>query len=200
MPIDPPADAARTEHDDAVLLDRVARGDRTAFEGLYHRYQPRLARYVYRVLRRAEPVDEIVNDTLLAVWRGAGRFEGRSRVSTWILGIAYRLALKSLARSRREPPTVEASILEQRPSPEGRSAHRREQRLTIEAALETLSVEHRTVVELTYVHGLSYPEIAQVVGIPVGTVKTRMFHARRAMRRLLAGPTAARPEAQEAES
>lgn len=171
--------------DDRRLLRRIAAQDRAAFEVLYHRYYRRLFGYVFKITRRAELVEEIVNDVLLVVWQTAGRFEGRSQPSSWILGIAYRRALKSLARQRRgEDDALDPQWSSPEAGPE-RSTARREEASALGRALEALSPEQRAVVELTYFHGLAYREIAEVLSCPENTVKTRMFHARRRLRQLL---------------
>lgn len=173
--------------DELALLERVRRGDRSAFEAIYHRFHRPLGAYLLRLIRRPEAVDELVDDTLLVVWKGAGRFDGRSRLSTWIFGIAYRKALKALEkRSRRRDDAALGTAGEpvERHTPEG-AWDRRERAALVTAALEHLSPEQRAVVVLTYYQGLSYPEIADLVGCPLGTVKTRMFHARRKLAALL---------------
>jgi len=188
----PRASASASIEDEAVLLHRVAQRDRHAFELLYRLYYRRLTRFLEQVMRRPHLVEEVVNDTMLVVWRKADGFNHASRVSTWIFAIAYRKALKALKRSerRREVPwDGEGSSAE---GPESamieREAHHR-----LRHALTTLSAEQRAVVELTYYHGYAYREIAQIVGCPVDTVKTRMFHARRKLKALLqatGGPAA----------
>jgi RNA polymerase sigma factor (sigma-70 family) len=177
------------DDDDRMLLERVAERDRGAFEALYRRYAPRLFGFVHRVVRRAEQVEDVVHETLLVVWRDAARFDGRARVSSWILGIAYRCALKALtrdatrgARELRMPEPPERADLE--PGAESRLAAR-ERADAIRGALGDLSPEQRAVVELTFYQGCSYREIAAIQDCPVNTVKTRMFHARRRLRRLL---------------
>ena len=178
---------------DELLLERVAAKDRAAFQELYHRYYQRLFGYVYKVMRRPELVEEAVNDTLFAVWQGARSFDGRSRPSTWILGIAHRQALKALSRQRRRDRDGHLEPVDFTPAapegPESLAAHR-ELASALGRALAQLPPEQRAVVELTYFHGCSYPEIAVVLDCPVNTVKTRMFHARRRLRGLLAGAAA----------
>jgi RNA polymerase sigma factor (sigma-70 family) len=176
---------------DATLLERVAGGDQGAFEHLYHRYHRRLFGYLLRVLRRPPLIEEVLDDVMLAIWQGAHRFDGRSRASTWILGIAHHKALKALERARREsdreagePPEA----IDQIPAPgrePDRVAARSELRSKLRSAMEVLSPVQRAVVELTFFYGYSYPEIAEIVGCPVGTVKTRMFHARRLLKERL---------------
>ena len=175
---------------DELLLERVAEKDRSAFQELYQRYYQRLFGYVHKVIRRPELVEEAVNDTLLAVWQGARSFDGRSRPSTWIFGIAHRQALKALTRQQRRDRDGDLEPADFTPAagegPESLAAHR-ELASSLGRALAQIPAEQRAVVELTYFHGCSYPEIAAILDCPVNTVKTRMFHARRRLRGLLAG-------------
>ena len=183
-PLPSPPDAG----DELALVDRVRRGDRGAFETIYKRFHRPLGAYLLRLTGRPEAVDELVDDTLLVVWRGAARFDGRSRLSTWIFGIAYRKALKHFERQRREAShlgVAEGEPVAADDAPDRRHA-RRELAQQVVAALDRLPAEQRSVVMLTYYQGLSYPEIAAVMDCPLGTVKTRMFHARRKLARLLA--------------
>jgi RNA polymerase sigma-70 factor, ECF subfamily len=174
-------------NDELALLRRVAAKDRKAFEALYHLYYRRLFGYLLKLTRRVDLVEEVLNDVMLAVWKGAASFDGRSRVSTWIFGIAYHKALKVLAR-RPEEPDDERERPEPLDTEEPESlAARRELAGVLGRALGALSPEQRAVVELTYYYGLAYQEIAEIVGCPVNTVKTRMFHARRRLRDLLPG-------------
>lgn len=176
---------------DARLLERVAGGDQQAFEDLYHRYHRRLFGYLLRLLRRPALIEEVLDDVMLAVWQGARRFDGRSQASTWILGIAHHKALKALERAKRtaeregdEPPDPETESSGENRGPEA-AAVRSELRRKLRSAMEVLSPVQRAVVELTFFYGHSYPEVAEIVGCPVGTVKTRMFHARRLLKERL---------------
>ena len=169
------------------LIGRVAAGDLRAFEQLYRAYHARLTRFLDRMTRRRGVVEEVLNDTMLVVWNRSDRFDGSSKVSTWIFAIAYRKALKVL---QRHDEAVEDETLDERPAPgDGpeQQAENRQARAQLGRALEALSDDHRMVVELTYFHGMGYREIAEIVDCPVDTVKTRMFHARRRLRALLAG-------------
>ncbi len=171
-------------NDDRALMAAIANGDRRAFEELYHRYYQRLFAFLLRLTRRPAVVEELLQETLLAVWRSSHRFAGRSAPSTWILGIAYHLGLKSLRRANRHVTTNDLSWPRHEPGPDLLFDHQ-ERASRIGKALGELSPEQRAVVELTFVHGLSYPEIAEILECPVNTVKTRMFHARRRLRELL---------------
>jgi RNA polymerase sigma-70 factor (ECF subfamily) len=174
--------------DDSALIRRIAAKDRKAFEALYQLYYRRLFGYLVKVTRRVELVEEVLDDVMLAIWSGAGRFDGRSRPSTWIFGIAYHKAVKALARRRPDeagaPGAEEEASHVDHDEPESLMA-RRELSDVVGRALATLPAEQRAVVELTYYYGRSYGEIAEIVGCPVNTVKTRMFHARRKLRKLL---------------
>lgn len=180
-------DAGQVPVDEETLLSRIVERDADAFESLYRAYYPRLFGYLFRILRRTDTVEEVINDVMMVVWRQAERFRGDSRISTWIFGIAYRQAMKSIRRNRSQPILLEP---EDRLLPiESKDAEddliEQELRLTLNVALERLSPKHRAVVELTYYYGYSYPEIAAIIGCPENTVKTRMFHARRKLQSLL---------------
>ena len=165
-----------------ALLERVKERDRCAFEELYHLYFRRLCGYVLRVVRREEIVEETVNDVMFVVWTDAAKFQGRSRVSSWIFGIAYRRGLKLLSREER----LAAEVTEPWAGPTAAEPRQRQElRWSLDKAFAGLSADHRAVVELTYFQDRSYREIANIVGCPVNTVKTRMFHARIRLRRIL---------------
>jgi RNA polymerase sigma-70 factor (ECF subfamily) len=173
-----------------LLLDRIQHGDVRAFEELYRSYHARLARFLINLTRRPQLVEEVLNDTMLAVWEKPGNFRGASKLSTWIFGIAYRKAMKAL---RRHDDPVEYQPVEAADeddiSPHEASWRGQRERLLLEA-IQQLSADHRAVVDLTYFHEMTYREIAEIVACPVDTVKTRMFHARRHLKRLMHGGSA----------
>src|ERR1700761_8064635 len=181
-------DRTGTQHD-ASLVRRVASGEARAFEELYRIYHPRLTRFLINILRRPHLVEEVLDDTMMVVWRRPDSYTGASKVSTWIFAIAYRTALKALSRLDEPQEDVDA---EQRPSLE-RDAEQalgdsQVQKLLLNA-MDKLSSDHRVVVDLTYYHEAGYREIAEIMNCPVGTVKTRMFHARQKLKHLLDGQT-----------
>ena len=171
--------------DEDSLIARVTVRDRAAFELLYRAYYPRLRRFLERVTRRPQIVDEIVNDTMFVVWRKAHTYDVRAQLSTWIFGIAFRRALKAM-KGMDEPVDFDADATFDTTCAGPESiAFAAETRASLGRALGALSPEHRTVIELTYYQGYSCAEIARVMQCPVNTVKTRMFHARRRLRVLL---------------
>jgi RNA polymerase sigma-70 factor (ECF subfamily) len=181
-------DAARPGRShEAELLDRVRERDLHAFERLYRIYQPRLARFLFNLVRSPQLVEEVLNDTMMVVWQSAGNFRGTSKLSTWIFAIAYRKALK--AKARWPDPVEEPEFDTRASSDPGPDEQLRHQRLhdALVAAMDKLSADHRAVIDLTYFHGMGYREIAEIVDCPVDTVKTRMFHARRRLKQVIAG-------------
>jgi RNA polymerase sigma-70 factor (ECF subfamily) len=180
--MEPPRDES-----DVQLLGRIAAGDREAFRALYTAYYHPLLRFIYRITRRVDLAEEGVNDVMLVVWRNSETFGRRSKVSTWLMGIAYRKALKLLGGSRRWTERFKAGVFDDVETGDVtvNLVEHGDLRDLLDAALSKLSPAHRAVVELTYFSGCSYEEIATIAGCPVNTVKTRMFHARAKLRALL---------------
>ena len=170
--------------EDIGLIAAIRAGDAKAFERLYRRHQPRLARFVGNLVRSPPIAEEVVNDTLMVVWERPDAFSGASRFSTWLFAIAYRKALR--ARHRRAPADEPDGAIEPGPPPDQALARARA-RSVLQGAIRDLSPEHRAVIDLTYFHEIGYREIAQIMDCPIDTVKTRMFHARRHLRRKLVG-------------
>jgi RNA polymerase sigma factor (sigma-70 family) len=171
--------------DEAALLERIAAAEIAAFEALYRLYYPRLMRFLLGVTRRAALADEVLDDTMLVVWRKAHTFDATSKVSTWLFAIAYRQALKALRR-------VDCVLAYDEREAEGASRQDPEREMQLEQlhvrlgeAMDALPPPHRAVIELTYYQGHSCREIAQIMECPVATVKTRMFHARRKLKGIL---------------
>jgi RNA polymerase sigma-70 factor (ECF subfamily) len=175
---------------DVRLVARIAAGELRAFEELYRLYQPRLTRFLARLLGRPQLIEEVLDDTLLVVWDRPHAYNGASKVSTWVFAIAYRKAMKALRR--RDEPLEDAQAAERASEEDGPDAalDRRQTREALLRAMAELSVEQRTVVDLCYFHELGYREIAEIMDCPVDTVKTRMFHARRRLKASLAQPLA----------
>jgi RNA polymerase sigma-70 factor (ECF subfamily) len=177
---------ARDQDTDAALIERIAAEDRRAVAELYARHQRPLFRYLSQLTPDHGLAEEILQDTIVAVWQGAGAFEGRSAVRTWLFAIARRQAHNALRR-RGLPSTGEDALedLEDaEPGPEER-ALRQSDAEDVQRALARLPLIHREVVVLNFVNGLRYDEIATVLGVPEGTVKSRLSNARRGLRRLL---------------
>ncbi|HNV08956.1 MAG: sigma-70 family RNA polymerase sigma factor [Dokdonella sp.] len=169
-------------------IKAIARGDRIAFEQLYRSYHGLLVRFLIRNTSRRDLVDEVVNSTLWAVWRGASRFRAESTPRSWIIAIAYRTLMKAL---RDQPFDVGAATVDAQDelvelSQTHNHASQTELQQWVGAGLKMLPEEQRMTLELAYFLGQSCEEIAEIMSCPVGTVKARMFHARVRLRSNLA--------------
>jgi RNA polymerase sigma-70 factor, ECF subfamily len=174
----------RDDRLDRELLRLVAVQDSRALQQLYMEYHRRLLQFLSRLSSQRDALEEAINDTFWIVWRKAAEFRGDSRVSTWIMGIAWRCALKALRRNSdssaeafamsmpSEPPVAEAFVIEERSE-------------WLARGLATLPFEQRATLELAYFVGHSCEEIATIMDCPVNTVKARMFQARIKLRNLL---------------
>ena len=171
---------------DEELIGRIAGGDRLAMQVLFARHHVRVYRFVLRLVRNEATAEDLISEVFLDVWRQAGRFEGRSQVSTWLLAIARFKALSSLRRRPEEELDEAAAEAIEDPSDDPAVALQKKDRSTVlRKCLDALSAEHREIVDLVYYHEKSVEEVAEIVGIPEGTVKTRMFHARKKLAELL---------------
>ena len=176
------------DESDRALLAKITNGDRDALREMYNVYYHPLRRFIYRVTRQLDLAEEGINDTMLVVWSNASGFAHRSSVSTWIMGIAYLKALKLLERRRRWTDRFAAVDFDawiEHSSPSVEPSDHGDLRDLLDEGLKRLSPQHRAVVELTYFYGCSYEEIAVIARCPVNTVKTRMFHARAKLRKVL---------------
>lgn len=171
---------ADTGMDEDVLLRRIAEGDASAFELFYKLYYPRLFRFILRMTHQPESVEELIQETLLVVWEKPDNFNHDSKISTWVFGIAYHKALKSMSRNARRSNDIDIDELkETMGEPNSNPAQYQENADWLNTALAILPPEQRAVIELTFYHGLAYQEIAKILDCPENTVKTRMFHARK---------------------
>ncbi len=171
---------------DEVLIARIASGDRLAMQVLFARHHVRVYRFVLRLVRNEATAEDLISEVFLDVWRQAGKFEGRSAVSTWMLSIARFKALSALRRKPEQElddETAEA-IEDQADDPEVTLA-KKDKGAVLRQCLTALSAEHREIVDLVYYHEKSVEEVARIVGIPEATVKTRMFYARKKLSELL---------------
>jgi RNA polymerase sigma-70 factor (ECF subfamily) len=177
--------AARATSDE-MLLEKIAKGDRTAMHTLYARHNVRVYRFVLRMLRDTASAEDLVSQVFLDVWRSASQFEGRSQVSTWLLSIARFKALTALRQRKHEDIDQDdvMQIADQADTPEA-SLDRGRTSAILRACVDKLSPAHREIVSLVYYHEKSVEEVAQLIGIPAATVKTRMFYARKQLAEFL---------------
>ena len=163
--------------DEQRLLLRIADNDREAFDELFNNYHRRLFTFLFRLTRSHGAAEELTNDVLLIVWKDAGSFRGDSKPSSWILGIAYRKALAHLRKRRVQL----VPFVEQNAAVDENGA-RLEREDWVRQGIDALPPKQKLTVMLVYFLGLSCAETAKVSGVPLSTVKTRMFHARKKMK------------------
>jgi RNA polymerase sigma-70 factor (ECF subfamily) len=173
---------------DASLVAAIGAGDRAAMRILYNRHRIRIFRFAVRLVDDVMTAEDVVSESFVEVWRQAGRFEGRSSVSTWIMSIAR---FKALSARRRRPETeLDAQVAETVADPgltPEQAVLETDRRTQLRACLSLLSPDHRAIIDLVYYHDKTIEEVAEIVGAPKNTVKTRMFYARKRLAWLLAG-------------
>ena len=185
-----------TELDDLALVDRCRRGDVAAFEPLVERYRQRVYRLAYNVLRDTEEALDVAQDAFIRAYQALPSFRGQSAFYTWLFRITMNVAAdrvrqraargRAFGTERVEEEEWERTLVDRGEAPDA-SAARAEERRRIQRALESLPEHHRAIIMLSDLEGLSYREIAEVLGIPMGTVMSRLHNARKRLRQAL-GP------------
>jgi RNA polymerase sigma-70 factor (ECF subfamily) len=186
----PPADT------DLMLVERTVAGDQKAFELLVLKYQRRIERLIGRMVRDADLVEDIAQETFIRAYRALAQFRGEAQFYTWLYRIAVNTAKKALVDLKRDPTVSESALrgggddedetsaveneLTTAESPETVLAAK-EIAATVNSAMEALPEELRQAVTLREIEGLSYEEIAEVMNCPIGTVRSRIFRAREAI-------------------
>jgi RNA polymerase sigma-70 factor (ECF subfamily) len=175
-PVGNPPNSAK----DVELLRLVAGGNEGAFVELYQLYSRPVYNYLLRLVYERTAAEDLLQEVFWAVWQGAHRFRGDAKVKSWIYRIAHNQAVSWLRKNHSTAPLTEWEESESETIPEI-AVEDRLQTVRIRHALTCLSPKHREVVELAFIHEMSYAEIAQIIGCPVGTVKSRMSYALRAL-------------------
>lgn len=169
------------------LLRRMAAGSEAALREFYQAFHGRV--YAFALKRLRDPADaaDVLNEVMFEAWRSAARFEGRSQALTWVLGIAHHKIIDSLRRRKNQPQDELDPELADDDSPTAfETLAGTQDAVQLRRCLEGLSDVHRLIVHLAFFEDLAYEDIAKIADCPVGTVKTRMFHARRLLKRCLA--------------
>jgi RNA polymerase sigma-70 factor, ECF subfamily len=176
----PAVEATAETSSDTILIERIAAGDKLAMQVLFARHRTPVYRWLYRFVGNETVAEDLLSDVFFDVWQQAGRFEGRSTVTTWLLSIARFKALS--ARRRRNHAelneTIETTVADTADNAEV-ALEKKHQGEVLRNALTKLSPEHREIIDLVYYHEKSVDDAAQILSIPPATVKTRMFYARK---------------------
>lgn len=179
------------EQDDLLLVAASKNGDQEAFAQLVQRYQRRVFNLVYRMLQQYEEATEITQETFLAAWQGLPSFRGDARFPTWLYRIAYNCSLKQLERRKRDRALQVA--LEAEKFLEDANDERREnaeldthdRQVLIQEHLSHLPAKYRIVLILRHLQDMTYEEMAEILTIPIGTIKTHLFRARNLLKERL---------------
>lgn len=164
------------------LLKRISDGDEEAFRELYDLTHKRVYFYLYRLVHGKQMAEDVLVEAYSEVWRCAKKFKGNSAVTTWMMGIARNLAMNELGKVKRYDHIEDFPNLSDGVIPDPEPMDRR--RLLKEAMIK-LPIKHREILDLVFFHEMTYPEVSQVLNIPVNTVKTRVFYAKGALRNAL---------------
>jgi RNA polymerase sigma-70 factor, ECF subfamily len=173
--------------DDAALLERIAAGgDKSAMKLLYERHSDALYHFIRARLRDPFEAADVMQEVFIEVWRAAGRFQGRSAARTWIFGIARNKTVDRMRRGGREVlADPDPDLADDAPSPEA-VVEAASDAARLRGCIEKLSAAHRSAIHLAFYRELPYGDIAEIEGVPVGTVKTRILHAKRLLMHCLA--------------
>jgi RNA polymerase sigma-70 factor (ECF subfamily) len=172
---------------DTALMTATAAGDKLALRTLYARHHVRVYRFLLRLTHNEAMAEDLLADVFFDVWRKGDRFAGRSQVSTWLLAIARHKALSALRRHGMEALDDDAAERIEDPADNAETVLAKgETYAALRNSLQELSPAHREIVDLVYYHGRTIEEAASIIGVPVGTAKTRMFYARKQLRSAMA--------------
>ena len=183
---------------DETLIRQIADGNKLAMRALFARHQVRVYRFALRIVRDTALADDVVSEVFIDAWQHAGRYEGRSTVSTWLLGIARHKALTAATTKSRSFESLDGAAAINVADPtadQGAAMLEYERSVILHRCLEALSPEHREIIDLVYYQEMSIKQIADLLAIPENTVKTRMFYARKRLAILVEAAGSERPEA-----
>ena len=172
---------------DAELVGAIARGDQLSMRQLYERHSTRVYRFARRLGADHSAAEDLVSEVFLDVWRCGSTFAGRARVSTWLLAITRNKALDIIRRSPLKPfEQIESVTMEDETDGPEVAVQKKQAASVLSGAFRNMSAADREIIDLVYYHESSINEVARVLNIPKGTVKTRMFYARKRLSALLA--------------
>lgn len=176
-------DKERVKNQEAELLGKVARKDTRAFEALYELTSQSIFFYLCRLLQNRETAEDVHVEVFTQVWKNAGSFQGKSRVRTWMFGIARNLAFNEMRREKiRETQELNETFSDEKTQ---RVYAEFAQQQHLQKAMSAVSVKHREILDLVFYHGLSYQEVSDLLDIPENTVKTRVYYAKAAIKEIL---------------
>ncbi len=166
------------------LLRKIARGDEQALGEFYRIFESRIYAFALSRLNNPHASGDVLNEVMLAVWQGAARFRGRSDVATWVLGIAHHKIMDQLrTQSKHSAEDLDPEMPDDRDENIGSMVKRFEDSEYLRRAFDELTDAHRQVLHLAFYEDLSCREISEIIGCPETTVRTRIFYAKKALKR-----------------
>ena len=172
---------------DETLVGLIAKGDKDAMQVLFVRHNVRVFRFLMRFVDNEATAEDLVSEVFFDVWRQSGQFEARAQVATWLLAIARNKALSALRR--RTTDELDDDVIEFIEDPADNpevEMQKTERSAILLECLKQLSPAHREIIDLVYYHERSIEDVAEIIGVPQSTVKTRMFYARKRIAELMA--------------
>lgn len=172
--------AVPSDEEDREQIAQIAEGDQAAMAGLYSRHSKRVFLFVKRFISDASLCEDVTNDVFIEVWQKASTYEGRSKVSSWLLGMARFKALTEVRKRKNQSVSSDFmdTIEDDADDPEV-TAQKLDKGAMLKNCIASLSDDHRVIIDLIYFHEKSIKEVSEVLDIPENTVKTRSFHARK---------------------
>jgi RNA polymerase sigma factor, sigma-70 family len=179
---------ASTEQDDAALVAACQAGDQDAFALLLQRHQRRVFNLVFRMLQQYDEANEVTQDVFLAAWQGLPSFRGDARFSTWLYRIAYNCALKQLEQRKKDwalQTAIQAVPIESEEQVGVELAEAHDRQELVREHLSRLPAKYRAVLILRHLQDMTYEEMAEILTVPIGTIKTQLFRARNLLKERL---------------
>ncbi|MDH3546094.1 MAG: sigma-70 family RNA polymerase sigma factor [Gammaproteobacteria bacterium] len=170
---------------DQVLIGQIASGDESALKEFYQKYENKIYNFAYARLNDSFDASDVVNEVMLEVWKNAGRFEGRSKATTWFFGIAHHKVMDKLRKRGHRTMVALDEQLEDEPVDMAAVIEAARNSQHVKHCMQKLSDEHRQVIHMAFFQDIGYPAISEIVDCPLGTVKSRIFHAKAALKKCL---------------
>lgn len=164
------------------LLQKVALKDKAAFEALYNLLSKPVYHYLYRLLQSRETAEDVLIEVFAVVWKNADRFKGISRVKTWVFGIARNQAFNELRKKGRYSEQLDETMKDEKSNTPFKGF---ENRQLVQTAMDRLSANHREILDLVFFHESGYAQISELLNIPENTVKTRVYYAKSALKKII---------------
>lgn len=165
------------------MISKISKKDKKAFADFYRAMERPLYGFIFLKLNDSHQTSDLLHDVFIEVWKGAGRFEGRSSVKSWVFGIAYRKVIDIYRRGGRVETMAELPEIEDESPTAEQLLVTSERAAHVRACIEELKPDHRVAIELAFFEDFSYRQISEVVDSPEGTVKTRVYHAKKLLLR-----------------